>query len=380
MLFTLVISWTQELLAQCSFECSSQCAVYFKTFRLNSTHIFLQMDVLTLLITGISILLLAFTICGNFLVMAVIRKNKRLQNANTCLIFHLATSDFGFAIITFMEIIFVSIDFRYSSFQFVMNALTSIYFLVALAVERYFAILKPFVHMKRSSKSLIRKVILAVYILAGTMTAAAFTMESLSWPYAWKNATMNETNSSALANATSGTSLWLETLSTVYMLVLLAFGFVLPSAVMIFCYSRVIYHAWYNTEENSATNLALLKSRRKLTKLFIILTITFLFTWTPTSLRPIVKRFGNMELSTQKFQLFSMLLPLIGSAANPVIYSFRCPRFRQEVVKLLNCPCCRRKRLLNCNIVFAANIFSLTKTKTPQATVEPVSILLGTAG
>ena len=39
-------------------------------------------------------------------------------------------------------------------FQFVQNALTLIYFLVALAVERYFAILKPFVHMKRASKSL----------------------------------------------------------------------------------------------------------------------------------------------------------------------------------------------------------------------------------
>ena len=140
------------------------------------------MYVLTLLITGISIFLLAFTICRNFLVVAVIRKNKRLQNTNTCLIFHPATADFGFAIITFMKIIFVSIDFRYSSFQFVMNALTSIYFLVVLAVERYFAILKPFVHMKRSSKSLIRKVILAVYILTGTITAATFIMESLSWP------------------------------------------------------------------------------------------------------------------------------------------------------------------------------------------------------
>ena len=43
---------------------------------------------------------------------------------------------------------------------------------------------------------------------------------------------------------------------------------------VIYCYSHVIYHVWFNAEENKATNTALLKSRRKLTKLFIILTVT----------------------------------------------------------------------------------------------------------
>ena len=36
----------------------------------------------------------------------------------------------------------------------------------------------------------------------------------------------------------------------------------------------MIYHVWFNAEENKATNTALLKSRRKPTKLFIILTVT----------------------------------------------------------------------------------------------------------
>ena len=337
------------------------------------------MDALTLVITGISIPLLVFTIFGNFLVMAVIRKNKKLQNLNTCLLFQLASSDFVFAIITFIEINLVSNNIPYSSFQFVMNALTSIYFLVALAVERYFAILKPFVHLKRASKSLQRKVILSVWILAGVLSAAAFIIESLSWQNAWSGLKINETNSSTLAKSARWAPVWLGTLTIAYVFVLLAFGLVLPSAVMIFCYSRVIFHVWFTIDDNNATNIALLKSRRKLTKLFIILTITFLFTWIPTFGRPIVTRFGNGE-NAQKYQLFSMLLALIGSAANPVIYSFRCPRFRQEVVKLLKCCCCKGKRPLNRNRILAADTFSLTETRRPPATVEPVSILLGTAG
>ena len=316
----------------------------------------LSMDLLTLTINGISIPLLVFTIFGNSLVMEVIRKNKKLQNANTYLICSLAHSDFGFAVVTFVEIFLVSNNVRYSSFQFVINALGSSYLLVALAVERYFGILKPFVHLKRASKSLITKVIIAVWLVAGVLSAAGFIIESLRFrrQYTWKNATLNERNSSQLENLTSVSPFSSETLYTVYIFVLLAFGLVVPSAVMIFCYSRVIFHVWFNTEDNRATNKALFKSRRKLTKLFIILTITFLVTWTPTFCRPIVTQFGNRE-KAQKYQLFSMLLALIGSAANPVIYSFRCPRFRQELFELLNCCCCKRKRRLNGNRIFVAN-------------------------
>ena len=190
------------------------------------------MDLLTLIINGISISLLVFTIFGNSLVMGIIRKNKKLQNANTYLICSLAHSDFGFAVVTFVEIFLVSNDVPYSSFQFVMNALCSSYLLVALAVERYFGILKPFVHLKRASKSLITKVIIAVWLVAGVLSAGGFIIESLGRRRK-NNATLNETN-----------SYWSETPYTVYIFVLLAFGLVMPSAVMIFAgyFSRVVQH------------------------------------------------------------------------------------------------------------------------------------------
>ena len=335
------------------------------------------MDVLTLVITGLSIPLLVCTIVGNFLVGVVVKRNKKLQNVNTCLISNLAWSDFGFGVATFLEILSVSekIEIHMSSFQFVFNGLASVYLLAALAVERYFAILKPFVHMKRAGKSLMWKALVVIWIAVGVLGIAGIIIEGQALQSApMENARTNVTSRSPLsANMTKGSSTLIETLGTAYIFVLLAFGFVLPSTVMIYCYSRVIYHVWFNTE-NTATNHALLKSRRKLTKLFIILTITFLFTWTPTFGRPIVKRFGNRE-NAAKYQLFSMLLALLGSAANPVIYSLRCPRFRHEVVKLLTCCCCKGKRQVNSrNRIFVADSFSLKETKKTRAIAEPASI------
>ena len=334
------------------------------------------MDVLTLVITGLSVPLLVCTIFGNFLVGVVVNRSKKWQNVNTCLISHLAWSDFVFGIVSFLEILSVWEKFviQISSFQFVINGLASVYFLAALAVERYFAILKPFVHMRRARKSLIWKILVVIWIAVGVLGTAGIIIEGQALQStSRKNARTNVTSLSLLANKTEGSPTLIETLGTAYIFVLLAFGFVLPSVVMIFCYSRVVYHVWFNTEDNRETNHAIFKSRRKLTKLFIILTITFLFTWTPTFGRPMVARYGNKENAT-KYQLFSMLLALLGSVANPVIYSFRCPRFRQEVIKLFTCCCSKRKTSRNGNNFFVTNSFSLKETKKDKSAVKPVSI------
>ena len=122
------------------------------------------------------------------------------------------------------------------------------------------------------------------------------------------------------------------------------------------------------------TNAALLQSQRKLTKLFILVTMTFIVT--PTFGRLIVTLFVDIR-EAWKFELFSILLALVvGSTANPVIYSFRCPRFRQEVV---NC-CCKRKRLPSVTRSFIkANSYSLTEMKKTctRTAIVPVSISLG---
>ena len=79
------------------------------THHLNVVAAFsLQMDVLTLVITALSIPLLVCTIFENFLVGVVVNRNKKWQNVNTCLISNLAWSDYDFGIVTFLETLSVS--------------------------------------------------------------------------------------------------------------------------------------------------------------------------------------------------------------------------------------------------------------------------------
>ena len=155
------------------------------------------MDVLTLIITGLSIPLLVCTIFGNFLVGVVVNRNKKWQNVNTCLISNLAWSDFGFGIVTFLEILSVSQKFgiQMSSFPFVINGLASVYFLAALAVERYFAILK------RARKSLMWKVVVVIWIAVGVLGTAGIILEGQALQSASReNGTTNVTRRSLLAN------------------------------------------------------------------------------------------------------------------------------------------------------------------------------------
>ena len=147
------------------------------------------MDAFISILTGVSISILLCNVVGNVLVIVAIKKNKKLHNANTFLLANLAASDLTFAVLAFIDIFLLSNQSAYSFAEFIFHALASIYMLVALAVERYFAILKPFVHLTRAVKSLMCKVLLTIWILAGVLSIPGYIIEEI----AWKNDMMNVT-------------------------------------------------------------------------------------------------------------------------------------------------------------------------------------------
>ena len=232
-------------------------------------------------------------------------------------------------------------------------------------MERYFAILKSFVHLTKAVKSIMWELILAIWLLAAVLSAPGFLIATLRQKFIWRNASRN---------TTVEIPRWIEIFYTTYSFVIFTFGLILPSVTMIYCYTRIIYHMWFNAEANKATNVALLQSRGKLTKLFILVTLIFLIAWTPTFTRLIVLQFVSIN-EAWKFEMISFLLGLAGSTANPVIYSLRYPRFRQEVVKTLTfLRYCKGKRPPYVTTPFAKNRYSFRKTKmTTHPSVKLVS-------
>ena len=326
-----------------------------------------------LVVSYIAIAVYICTVFGNILVIVVIQKDKKLRNSpNTFFLLSLACSDFFFAIFIFLDIIILSNEVTIAYFEFFFNALASIYILVALAVERYFAILKPLVHMTRARKCLLVKVLLAIYAVAIVLSAPGYLIS-----YGRKKIDNNLPNTAS--NGTEVVPVWFQTLNRVYSFVLFIFGYILPCAGIIFCYSRVIYRAWFRTDSKRSTDHGLVKARRKLTKLFILVTVIFVLTWTPTFGRLIVTEYHEHNQNTLKFELFSMLLGLVGAAANPVIFSFRCPKFRREVVKLLTCQWYFKPKIRpHSSNVIGKKSYSLTAMKSKrgnEAFAGPISLI-----
>lgn len=230
-----------------------------------------------------------------------------------------------------------------------------------VAMERYFVILKSSVHLTKAVKSIMWELILAIWLLAAVLSAPGFLIATLRQKFIWRNASRN---------TTVEIPRWIEIFYTTYSFVIFTFDLILPSVTMIYCYTRIIYHA----EANKATNVALLQSKRKLTKLFILVTLIFLIAWIPTFTRLIVLQFVSIN-EAWKFEMISFLLGLAGSTANPVIYSLRYPRFRQEVVKTLTfLRYCKGKRPPYVTTPFAKNRYSFRKTKmTTHPSVKLVS-------
>ena len=285
----------------------------------------------------LSLLLLIFNVSGNILVIAVVCVNKKLQNANTLLLSNLALADIVFTVQGVVDIMFVLYsDPHYSPILYILRAFLSIVTLAALSIERYFAILKPFVYFKRATKSSLYKVLGAIWVLSGVLSGPGVLFE----------VTSIGTREHFSGNVTIRiTTAWKKKFSVTYSFALLICGFIIPCAIMIFCYSRVIYHLWHDSRENTATKIALFKSRRKLTKLFAVVTAIFIVTWCPNFIRLVLQQFFVDSSHGRNFKLIAIFLAIVGCAANLLLYSFRSTNFRHEVIKLFKCPrCCKRRR------------------------------------
>ena len=272
----------------------------------------------------ISLPIFLCNLIGNSLVVIIVRNNKKMQCANTVLLSCLAAGDLLFAIIaeTNMVLLATGSKVRLQA-TYTFYTLVSVLILMLLAIERYLAILKPFFYKAKVTKSLVRKLILIILAFSAMVSAPAY--------YVFGN------NGNAWDFCVS--SKFDETLVVSYTATLLVLSITIPGSVMVLCYSRVILHIWFNNEETKATNKAILRSRWKLTKLFMIATVIFIVSWS-TSFGKLSSSSFRCSESFQVYEVISILLALLGSMANPILYSFRCPRFRQAVKELISTKRC----------------------------------------
>ena len=277
-----------------------------------------------IVLQGLSACALLCNLAGNSMVLAILFKVKSMKTITCYLLGCLALSDLIFGCTAFTVVVFSyimgksgTVTERQLIFEFVGRWFVSVMTLAAIAVERYYAILKPFIHRARISERLMKRVSWIIWIVGAIMSLSGKLISTFTEEEIWER----------------------------YYFVLTSFCLVVPGIIIVTCYGQIVYHIWFKTQVQETTNAGVLKSRKKLTKLLVTVTVVFFVCWTPLSLGRV---FSNSKFpSNQKhifYSMFSSCLALVGTAINPLLYCLRSPRFRQAAKELFSRLRCHKKR------------------------------------
>ncbi|XP_076874320.1 trace amine-associated receptor 13c-like [Brachyhypopomus gauderio] len=274
------------------------------------------------------------TVCGNLLIIISVCHFKQLHTPTNMLVLSLAVSDFLIgvfvmppALIQLIESCWIFTRVFCAWYLLTAYFLTSVstYNIALIAVDRYFALSKPFLYTKIVSVSTMCIVVLCDWAVW------------LSY-----NATLQYPNIESLSKTACIKNCFHE-LTEVWSLVDLLLNFVFPLSVIIILYVQVFFiakkHATAIRELNSHTRTQTsknmsdsMKSERKAAKVLGILVSVFVACLLPYFVYSVL---GNViEIEVESLHKFMMLVYL-NSAINPVIYALFYPWFRRSVKLIL---------------------------------------------
>lgn len=275
---------------------------------------------------------------GNLLVCLVVLLNRPMRTSMNYLLVNLAISDM-------MLLVFFSPTFIFSK-AFVhptgqagdylclfitgetlawMGGYASSIFLLAIAVERYYAVANPQSYGSSFIKRHLKLLVTMCWLFALAWNVSGFAtkyydeklgMCSLKWPaeYSFKVYTA---------------------------LSFITVGFV-PCFTMLILYSRVVYSLWFK-KQSLRTNHNEVRDRirrKKATKMVLSVSVMYTLCWIPELTIFNLAAFAPHLLQGNLAYPASVAMVSVNSAFNPVLYSLLNNQFRHHLKRLL---CCRRR-------------------------------------
>ena len=315
-------------------------------FYVSYLHVFVgitmeqALSIVTKTIYGILILI---NIVGNTIVCLVVRRFPSMKTPMNYLLVHLAICDIFSGLFYLPRGVFqdffthpsgsVGVFFckciTYGSLGWVTSA-AGIYTLVAIAWERYNAITKPLAP-RFSNKKVLFTVMVSwlVGIVIWLPTGIAdvwYQPESnlcdFHWPDYWGMVT---------------DAIFWGIISTYF-----------PLSVMSFLYGKVVRILWFSSNRvNDVSQRSLMKSRKKVTKSAITVTLILFVCWTPNILYYLISSVEITSMETWKENEYAKTSPvfykishgmiLFNHAINPFIYALQDRRFRRCMKGVMVC-------------------------------------------
>ena len=295
-------------------------------------------------LTACFTLLVAAGLFGNALVSMVIIVNISMQTPMNFLLLNLAVADMITVVFISPQYIFIHAfthptgvagDFLC---KFItggnlswIGGVASVFSLTAISFERYQAVTNPYNQTSKFSRSKVKIIVICSWVFTTIFNLPLF----FAIYY-------DKENNFCLESWPS--SIYGKVISSFWMLVV---G-IIPTITMIYLYSKVVFDLWFK-KINGATQIAVRKSRKKVTKVVLIVSVIYAISWFPQLILYLLSNFlESFEFGGVPY-IASVVMVTFNSAVNPMIYAFQSERFRREFKQLL-CFRSRRNRVLPCPV------------------------------
>lgn len=286
-------------------------------------------------------LLVTVNLVGNSMVCLVVLRNRSMRNAMNYLLVSLACADMMVAIFIAPQYIFLHTynhpqglsgdylcKFLTGGNLMWTGGVVSLVSLIAIAFERYFAVLYPHDEKRRISKTKLKFIIPTCWVFAFIWNFPLFLLlkydEVIDFCYEdWPSSPVWYMNAYSLG--------WLIVIG------------IIPLTIMASLYSRVVINLWVRTSQPvELTQRAVIKSRKRVTKMVLIVTVVCAVCWLPNLIVYVLDFYG-MDSHGGIVHTTTVVLVTLNSAVNPIVYCFQSKRFRRCVKALLFSPCSLRR-------------------------------------
>ena len=281
--------------------------------------------------------ILPINLIGNILVCLVMITIPQLRTPMNCLLVNLAISDILVALFQSTDLLFwygvshptgVAGDylckFLTGKLLVWMGSVSSVFSLVAVAFERYYAIVHPLRNRGKFSRKILNWILLICWLLS-----FLFNIPLVIVRYYNKN--NKETGYVCISK-------WPNmSLAVAYNVAWLVFIGIIPIITMSFLYGKIAKALWRPSTVLNAESTARLKAKKRVTKMLIFLTVFYAICWMPNLVLNVVMYYYTSTEVVSYGYFITELLVLVNSSINPFVYSIQSHQFWNGIKTILSC-------------------------------------------
>ena len=267
---------------------------------------------------------------GNIVVIVVLGRDQALHSISNFYLLNLSVADLLVAIffigVTTMDLyvteVWVFGDFlcRFVSFIQITSTTVSILTLSLIAIERYILICKP-IDLKLSVP-LTKRLMLSSWIISVVISSPQFYAKS-------KTDFMQDNESYSFCLET-----WPIDYARAYTVLYIFIFFVLPVCVMSLLYFKIAIKVKLSAKKASTNARRIPKASSKITKIFLLIMLSFSISWTPVHTVSLWHYFhASYPNSTSTIRVLAPILYWLAwstAATNPLIYAFMNTQFQRS--------------------------------------------------